>query len=148
MASQSRRVPAATTVTLNSGQTIKQQLSSRALQPQTIPRITAADVQDPERLARAISDTNAALAQTQQAARTNPIFGAGGIHLRNLPVTSGVAKLLFHNLGRPFVGYIVTRVQGANPIDVRETTLPTGVQNTQALNLVPSASGTIDVWVF
>lgn len=146
--SVSRRVPAATTVTLNSGQTIKQQLSSRELQPQTAIRITSDDVQDPVRLSRAITDYNSAISQTLQVLHTNPIVGQGGIHVRGLSVTSGQAKLVFHNLGRPFVGYFVTRSQGASAIQIVETALPSGIQNTQAVNLVPSATGTIDVWIF
>lgn len=105
------RTRAATSVVLNAGQTVKQQVTSRNLQPLGTVRLTAADMQDPARIARAISDAQLSTAQSVAVQRSNPITGAGGVHVRNIPVVAATAKVITHNLGRPYVGYLVTRTQ-------------------------------------
>ena len=85
-----------------------------------------------------------ALADFAELIAKQPILD--GNLFTSIAVTSGTAFTIQHGLNRAYVGYIVTRVQGANQITVRETTSTFG--NTLGLTLVPSATGTIDVWVF
>lgn len=64
----------------------------------------------------------------------------------DLEATGGDDLYINHGLGRKYRGYIVTRVQGTNPVTVRESLTQTNPETT--LILVLSESGKIDVWVF
>ena len=139
--------PVTTTSSGISGATVKRQLSAETLQPSAVVRLTSADVQNPERLARALSDQAAATQQAMTASRTNPLGGAGGVRFKNITALAGVPFLLRHNMSRPYEGYLVTRCQGATWITLVETALPQGLTAMQAVNLVPSGSGVIDVMV-
>lgn len=143
-----KRTTASSTVTTVAGASLKQQLSSRVLQPQTDIRLTSNAAADPSRVARAQSDANSVISQALATLHTNPIVAAGGVHFLNVSVTSGVTKILPHNLGRPVQHYLVTRSQGAAAITLRDGVLVGGLTIAQALAVIPSATGTIDVWVF
>lgn len=142
-----RRTRATTVVSTTSGATVRQQLSTRSQQPLSAVRLTADQVGNPEQLARALSDMQSAQVQSLNAQRSDPMT-AGSVYFRAVAVVGGTAKLFTHNLGRPFVGYLVTRIVGSNQVTVREVALPAGLSISQAVNLMPSATGTIDVKVF
>jgi hypothetical protein len=63
-------------------------------------------------------------------------------------VTANTQFSLQHNLGRNYKGYFVTRTQKAvNMVLLREVT-NTLVDPSKFALLIPSATATIDVWVF
>lgn len=69
-----------------------------------------------------------------------------GNWITDIAVESAVEFSVAHGLGRSVRGYFITRTQGSNQITVRE------VENQQSTNtsitLVPSATGTIDLYIF
>lgn len=68
--------------------------------------------------------------------------------IKNLSVTSGVAVIVHHGLGQAYQGYFVTRTQGTTSVTVREAAQATTAQAATTVTLVPSASGTIDLFIF
>jgi hypothetical protein len=111
----------------------------------SVRRITADDVRDPHRLARFVEDIQTSLSQQTAAARSDPF--AGSVLFQNVPVTNGVTFVLRHNMGRAWRGYLVTRCYSA-AVSLSDGTLGGGLTVQQAVALVPTATGTIDVMVF
>lgn len=68
-----------------------------------------------------------------------------GLWFQNVSVTGSTAFTLTHNFGRPYLGYIVTRVQGS-ACTVHDN--PGAVPVTSQINLTPTGTSTIDIWVF
>lgn len=64
-------------------------------------------MKDPVQLARVLNQIQANTDQATLGARTNPITG-GGVLLKGISFTAGVAKLVRHTLGRAAQGAIVT----------------------------------------
>lgn len=65
----------------------------------------------------------------------------------SIAVTAGTPVTIFHQLGRPYVGYFVTRAVGAAGISLYETA--SSANNTAStLVVTPTGSGTISLWVF
>jgi hypothetical protein len=126
---------------------VKAAVISRALQPFTVRRLTSKQAADPQAVARAISDIQLAQRQAGASAQSNPL-NAGGVHFRSVSFTATVPKLLTHSMGRPFVGYLLTRWQGSVGPVLFETALPSGLTASQAVNLVLSQTGVGDVLVF
>jgi hypothetical protein len=142
-----KRAAATTVIDLTTGLTRKRALTAKQFQPQPVSRIDIKDVVEPAHLVRVLNEIQATVTTASNASRTDP--GAqGAAYFRNVAVVSGITKTLPHNLQRPYVGYLVTRVQGANQITVREVAVPAGMTVAQVVSLVPSATGTIDVKVF
>lgn len=108
-------------------------------------RIAAMDVQDPHRLARMLDDMQTAVVAATSIGRSDPI--SGGVLFQGVPTTSGVTLVLRHNLGRSWLGYFVTRSYGA-VVGLADGVLPGGLLPGQAIALLPSATGKIDVRVF
>jgi hypothetical protein len=132
----------------SSGATRKAAISSRELQPQSTARITAAQVSSPESVARAINDSQAMTAQALATTRSNPM-NAGSVLFQNVSVTLGVPFFLPHNMGRPFVGYLVTRRRGVSPrFEVSDACLPPGLTASQVAPLIANATGIVDILVF
>jgi len=137
-----------TTVIQGGAATTKAALSARALQPQTASRITAEDCKDPARLAKVLVDMQGGQQQSTQAARTNPL-NAGGVLFLKQAFVGGVTRTLPHNMGRPAVGYLVTRTYSSTGImTLKDGVLPQGITLSQAIAVVPSQTGTVDVFVF
>lgn len=68
-----------------------------------------------------------------------------GTWFRNVSVTSGQAFTLNHNFGRPYQGYWVTRSQSA-ACTLKDN--PGSATITSQISLTPTATATIDIWVF
>lgn len=70
--------------------------------------------------------------------------------IEGIVTVGGTPQLVAHGLGRPYQGYLVGRVQGSAQVTVRETSAVGGVpvNTSQTLGIIPSGSGTIDLWVY
>lgn len=94
-------------------------------------------------------DTSKALTQVKNSvdALLRKVFPAGNL-VQGTVVTSATQFTLTHGLGKAWTGYVVTRSYGAatGAITVYDGTV--NPQPTKAINLIPSATGTIDVYVF
>lgn len=106
-----------------------------ALIAKAVKRITPADY--------ALQTVQDALANPLDSVLSQPILD--GNLFKAVPVTAATAFAVQHKLGRAYVGYVVTRVQGANQILVRETT---NADSTKTVTLIPSSTGTVDLLVF
>lgn len=71
-----------------------------------------------------------------------------GTPVVGLVVTSGSTFAVAHGLGRAWQGYVVTRSYGAATTAIGVCDGTASADPTQTLNLVPTATGTIDLWVF
>lgn len=69
-----------------------------------------------------------------------------GTLVQSVTCVGGTQLQVNHGLGRPPIGYFVTRVQGANQILIREAS--SQPNPTAFLLMVPSATGTVDLWVY
>lgn len=65
-------------------------------------------------------------------------------------VTANKQFLLSHSLGRNYRGYFVTRTQGSNNMVLLREVAPATAKSDpkKIVALVPSATATIDIWVF
>ena len=69
-----------------------------------------------------------------------------GALIQSVSCVGGTELQLNHGLGRPPQGYFVTRTQGVNQMTLRESVVQ---PNSAAyLLVVPSSTGTVDVWVY
>lgn len=120
-------------------------LNAHTTQSPASDRISTDDVQNPSQLSQLLTRMQAAITRATTASRSNPINA--GVRFQNIAVTSAVVLVLHHTMGRPWAGYFVTRSYGA-PVALSDAALPNGLTATQAIALTPSATGTIDIWVF
>lgn len=74
----------------------------------------------------------------------NPLLQ--GKLVKSISVTAATQFQLQHGLGRQPVGYFITRTQGSSSVTLYESA--TQPNPSSYLLCVPSATGTIDVWVF
>lgn len=90
-------------------------------------------------------------ATRRNLAELNGLPFADGALITNVPLVGNIDYLLGHKLGRPIRGVVVVRVNSVNQIIVRLTglTVPSAAydRNTAAW-IRPSATGTVDLWVF
>ena len=86
------------------------------------------------------------MADATARARFDPL--ALKVLIPNVVFATGQTQLLYHGLGTPYTGWIVTRALG-NPASLIETGLPSGVSASKALALTsPGVAGTYDILVF
>jgi hypothetical protein len=115
-----------------------------------LPRVfTAADVQDPLRLAQLLTAIARDQAASTRAARTNPMNG--GVIIRNVTLSTNFSapSIVLHNMGRPYQGYMVARCYGATlPVTLSEVALPNGLSPSMAVALVSTSLVPHDLWVF
>lgn len=147
-----KQTPATTTLAtvpaVGARPTLKVLINARAKQPGTQVRVTAQDVQDPIRLAKVLTDMQQATQQSTRSARTNPL-NAGGVVLQSVSFVGGVTKVLTHNMGRPFTGYLLTRTYSATgAMILKDGVLPQGLTTSQALAVIATQTGVVDVLVF
>lgn len=111
-------------------------------------RITEALVASPSSLARYLSEEERLIDGAYALAGRN-IF-ASGVLFRNVAMTAGAPVLVEHRLGRAYAGWVVARLRAASGTypTIIETTLPTGRDSSQWLQLEASKDGTLDVLVF
>lgn len=93
----------------------------------------------------ALSTVQDALAVPLESALAQPILD--GNHFQTQAVVANTAFSINHLLGRTYKGVIVTRVVGANQVLLRDST-PTTTDKTKTITLTPSATGTVDLWIF
>lgn len=105
----------------------------------------SADLEDPKKLYEVLHQLQSNLGFAVRGLASNPL--ASGTHLTGLPFKNGVPLLIPHGLGRPYLGYVVTRAtaQVSIPVDVG---MPPGVSTRDCLNLVVTNDATIDLYVF
>lgn len=137
------------TTALVAGQKARAAVSTAAQTTAGRVQVTAAQMATPGEAARAINDMQGRLTASTAGARTNP-RNDGAVFIKGVVFVSGVAQLIRHNLGRDPVGYAVvdTYPGAAGAILLRRATLPAGMSIAQAINVIPSASGTGTVEVF
>lgn len=111
-------------------------------------RVTEAMVGSPSSLARYLSEEERLVDGAYALAGRN-IF-ASGVLFKNVAMTAGASVLVEHRLGRAYSGWVLTRVRAASAVYpiVIETTLPTGRDASQWLQLEASQLCTLDVLVF
>lgn len=68
-----------------------------------------------------------------------------GAHLRDVSIANGTTTV-FHTLGRPPVGWVVTRQSAA--LGLYESASQLAARSATTLTLTASAAGTADLWVF
>ena len=145
------RAPATTVVTIPALVGVKStpNVSNKAQATASQVRITSHMMADPISAARAVNDLQTRLAASTVGARTNP-RNAGAFYAKGVVFTANTPILIRHNLGREPVGYAVvdTYPPATAAIHLYRTTLPAGLSLAQAINVVPSASGTGTVEVF
>lgn len=73
---------------------------------------------------------------------------ANGVLVEDLAVTAATAFLATHNLGRVPAGYVVTSVTASAQLLVRPTTYSPSPNPLTQLALLPSATGTLSLWIF
>lgn len=80
-----------------------------------------------------------------QVDKVSAISFLNGLLFQGIAVTNGTAFTLSHNFGRAYQGYWVTRSQGTACV-LKDN--PAAVTTTSQISLTPTATATIDVWVF
>jgi hypothetical protein len=140
MATRTITVP--TTVATVAGQVVT---SRSYVVPMRRVHIDVADVGKPGMLTKSLRELQDNIQQTL-ALLGLPFLG--GVLFKGLAFTAGTPRLIAHQLGRAYQGYIATRVQAAASTSPYETSLPAGAKATQFVNLAFSANCTADVYVF
>lgn len=123
-------------------------LSSKAGQAIATARVTTGAVMSPERLGKMLVDMQEDVATSVANISRSPIIS--GRLFVGVTASVGTLNILRHGFGRPALGYYVTRTYfgAAAPVAFSDGVLPNGIPSTGAIALVPSGSGTCDVWVF
>lgn len=75
---------------------------------------------------------------------------AGAVNIRGIQLTAGVGLIIAHKLGRPYVGWTITRMRAASGVYpvVIETALPSLYTSAQSIQLEASNNCTLDALVF
>lgn len=75
---------------------------------------------------------------------------AGGNHVRNIAIAANATKYIAHRLGRPYVGYVVTRAKRSSGTSslVEEQALAAPYTSDKFLAIAATFTGVIDVYVF
>ena len=114
---------------------------------------TTLSVQDPKQLARHVSDLQRQILQLSRALERVPIsvgkfitVTVSGQSTAAIPFTSGTSLYLSHELGRPFVGYLVTGQTDFGSL--KEVALLAGQTPDKFIALQSNVTAKFNVYVF
>jgi hypothetical protein len=104
---------------------------------------TADDLKDPSRLYQLLILMQSSTVNAFESLKSNPTLH--GVSL-SATFTAGQTLNLKHGLGRPWVGYQVTRAQ-TNPWQGIDTVYPVGTSASLILPLKSTNAGTYQFWI-
>lgn len=140
-----RKGPAVIVDIANSGRVTR---PTRPIPLTARPKPTTDIAGDAKKLVRYLSELEAHVDELEALTASN-LFGSGVLVL-GIPMVAGTGKLVDHRLNRAVKGWIQTRViasSGGQP-RICETTLPTGRESRQWLQLEADKDCTLDVFIF
>lgn len=111
-------------------------------------RVTSSMLSNPDAMVRYLSEESLRLDRI--AALLSQAVFTSGINLRNIAMTGAATNLVDHRLGRPYVGWVLTRVvaTGATIPRVCERALPTDRSSSQWIQLDADQACSIDIYIY
>jgi hypothetical protein len=128
---------------------VRAKTTSSPLQSAPSRVFTAADIATPEKLAKLLTDMQRDVTSVTRASRSNPMNG--GIIFSNMQISTTPSNptIVWHNMQRPYRGYLVVRCyQATASIVLFESPLPNGLPASVAVALAANSNVPLDLWVF
>ena len=94
-----------------------------------------------------LTDESQRLAQ-QTARRVAGLPFANGVFVKGVVFAAATARIVQHNLGRPFSGYVVTRNYGTNVSNVPGEASTAASDTNNQINMICTVAATFDLYVY